>query len=366
MGVDQYIGGVEHAILHLLYSRFFTKFLYDIGWSPVDEPFTKLLTQGMVLAETYYRDGVNGAKEWYNATDVDVTTDEQGKPFGAILKSDGLPVSVGNIEKMSKSKNNGVDPADIIARYGADTARLFILFASPPEKELEWSDRGVEGSYRYLNRVWRIVAELSKDIFDEESQADNINSHTNNALGQADNTNRHADSDPAFIIGSDADKELNYARNYAIKKVASDIGGRFNFNTAISAIMELVNALYKYKEATINAALVKRTLEDLILILSPFTPHICEELWEQTGHEGTLYGAPWPEYDESALALDEVEIVVQINGKVKGKLNVASGLDKDGLVNAVNESGIIERIAAGRDVAKIIPVPGKLVNIVVK
>jgi leucyl-tRNA synthetase len=380
MGVDQYIGGVEHAILHLLYSRFFTKFLYDIGWSPVDEPFTKLLTQGMVLAETYYRDSENGAREWFNASEVDVTTDDQGKPTGVLLKSDGQPVSAGNIEKMSKSKNNGVDPAQIIARYGADTARLFILFASPPEKELEWSDRGVEGSYKFLNRVWRIVADFVTET--GEGIAADVGAATDSVITAGEGTATDsviatdgsiapdlgmADGAPSFSLKTDADHKLNYARNYAIKKVEADIGGRFNFNTAISAIMELVNALYKYKEAgAINAALVKKTLEDLILILSPFTPHICEELWEQTGHKDTLYGAPWPAYDESALALDEVEIVVQINGKVKGKLNVASGLDQDGLVNAVKESGIIERAAAGHEVTKIIPVPGKLVNIVVK
>jgi leucyl-tRNA synthetase len=171
----------------------------------------------------------------------------------------------------------------------------------------------------------------------------------------------------SFGVDSDPDKELNYSRNHAIKKVGADIEGRFNFNTAISAIMEFVNVLYKYKDAgNINAALVRRALEDLILILSPFTPHICEELWEQTGHAETIYGAPWPAYDEAALALDEIEIAVQVNGKVKGKLNVASGLDRDGLLAAVTESGLLERLVAGREVVKIIPVPGKLVNVVVK
>jgi leucyl-tRNA synthetase len=296
MAVDQYIGGVEHAILHLLYARFFTKFLYDIGKSPVDEPFSKLLTQGMVL-----KDGA----------------------------------------KMSKSLGNIVSPVEIINRYGADTARLFILFASPPEKELEWSDRGVEGSYRFLNRVWRIVTELNDGVA--------------------------AGAQP-LVIGGDEDRELDRARNYAIKKVGADVGGRFGFNTAISAIMEFVNALYKYKEAADapNAALLGRSLDDLIRILSPFTPHICEELWEMTGHEDSLWGAQWPEYDEDALSSGELEIVVQVNGKVKGKLTVASGLDADGFAAAIADSGIVDRLTAGKEVVKVITVPGRLVNVVVK
>ncbi|MDR1293155.1 MAG: leucine--tRNA ligase [Clostridiales Family XIII bacterium] len=295
MAVDQYIGGVEHAILHLLYARFFTKFLYDMGKSPVDEPFSKLLTQGMVL-----KDGA----------------------------------------KMSKSLGNTVSPGEIIERYGADTARLFILFASPPEKELEWSDRGVEGSFRFLNRVWRIVAELK---------------------GVA------AGAGPV-VIGGAEDRELDRVRNHAIKKVGDDIGGRFGFNTAISAIMEFVNALYKYKDsaAAPNAALIARSIDDLILILSPFTPHICEELWEKAGHDSSLYGAPWPAYDEGALSSGEREIVIQVNGKVKGKLNVASGLGEAGLKAAAEDSGILDRLAAGKEIVKIILVPDRLVNIVVK
>jgi leucyl-tRNA synthetase len=242
--------------------------------------------------------------------------------------------------KMSKSLGNIVSPEEIITRYGADTARLFILFASPPEKELEWSDRGVEGSYRFLNRVWRIVTELNDG---------------------------GAGARP-IVIGGDEDRELDRARNYAIKKVGNDIGGRFGFNTAISAIMEFVNALYKYKESAgaPNAALIGRSIDDLILILSPFTPHICEELWEMAGHEGSLWGTQWPEYDEGALSSGEQEIVVQVNGKVKGKLNVASGLDADGFGAAVADSGILDRLAAGREIVKVITVPGRLVNIVVK
>ncbi|MDR1495879.1 MAG: leucine--tRNA ligase [Clostridiales Family XIII bacterium] len=298
MPVDQYIGGVEHAILHLLYARFFTKFLYDIGRSPVDEPFSRLLTQGMVL-----KDGA----------------------------------------KMSKSLGNVVSPEEIIDKYGADTARLFILFASPPEKELEWSDRGVEGSYRFLNRVWRIVTELNEEF-------------------------GYADADASGAALTPEDRELDRARNYAVKKVGNDIGERFNFNTAISAIMEFVNALYRYREAAAspNAGLVRDSVRDLILILSPFTPHLCEELWDITGHEETLCTAPWPEYEEAALASDEIEIVVQVNGKVKGKFNADSGLDAAGLVAAAADCGLLDRLTAGKEVAKTVAIPDRLVNIVLK
>jgi leucyl-tRNA synthetase len=298
MAVDQYIGGVEHAILHLLYSRFFTKFLYDTGRSPVEEPFSNLLTQGMVL-----KDGA----------------------------------------KMSKSLGNVVSPDEIMGKYGADATRLFILFAAPPEKELEWSDRGAEGSFKFLNRVWRIVSALN-----EAAPA--------------------ADAEGPVTAATPEDAELDRARNHAIKKVGSDIEGRFSFNTAISAIMEFVNALYKYKDAAaeLNGALIRRSIDDLLLILSPFTPHICEELWEAVGHEGMLYGAPWPGYDEGALSSGMQEIVVQVNGKVKGRFEAPSGLDAAGLLAAVSGSGLPDKLAAGKEIVKLIPVPGKLVNIVVR
>ncbi|MDR1247333.1 MAG: leucine--tRNA ligase [Clostridiales Family XIII bacterium] len=295
MAVDQYIGGVEHAILHLLYARFFTKFLYDIGMSPVDEPFTNLLTQGMVL-----KDG----------------------------------------KKMSKSIGNVVSPGDIINRYGADTARLFILFASPPEKELEWSDAGVEGSYRFLNRVYRIVNELTDAV---KTAGD------------------------GYKAVSEADKELDFAMNRAIKKVSDDIGGRFGFNTAISSIMEMVNALYKYKEEkAADAGLLKAAVTNLILILSPFTPHICEELWQITGHVDSLYGAKWPDYSEDALVRARAEIVVQINGKIKERVETESGLDREGLIAAVCADERVKRLIDGRDVLKLIAVPDKLINIVIQ
>jgi leucyl-tRNA synthetase len=295
MAVDQYIGGVEHAILHLLYARFFTKFLYDTGRCPVDEPFTNLLTQGMVL-----KDG----------------------------------------KKMSKSLGNVVSPEEIISKYGADTARLFILFASPPEKELEWSDAGAEGSYRFLNRVYRLVRELADAV-------------------------KTAPSD--FAAVSEADRELDFAMNRAIKKVSDDIGGRFGFNTAISSVMEFVNALYKYKELPRpNAGLLAAAVTNLILILSPFTPHICEELWRLTGREGSLYGAKWPDFNADALVRDRAEIVVQINGKVKERIETENGLDKDELIAAARADERVRRLIENKEVLRIVAVPGKLLNIVIK
>jgi leucyl-tRNA synthetase len=295
MAVDQYIGGVEHAILHLLYARFFTKFLFDIGMSPVDEPFTNLLTQGMVL-----KDG----------------------------------------KKMSKSLGNVVSPGDIIKRYGADTARLFILFASPPEKELEWSDAGVEGSYRFLNRVYRLVCGLAEKI---------------------------KTAPESYKAVSAADRELDFAMNRAIKKVSDDIGGRFGFNTAISSIMEFVNALYRYKEdSAADEGLLRAAVTNLILILSPFTPHICEEMWRITGRDTSLYGAKWPDYSEDALARDRAVIVIQINGKIKEKIETESGLGRDELIAAARADERVIRLTEGRDVLKFIAVPDRLLNIVIK
>ncbi len=293
MGVDQYIGGVEHAILHLLYSRFFTKALYDMGYVSVEEPFDNLLTQGMVL-----KDGT----------------------------------------KMSKSLGNVVSPEEIINKYGADTARLFILFAAPPERDLEWSDTAVEGSYRFLNRVFRFVDD-NKDRIKHNSTYD-VQSLT-------------AD-----------DKELRYVLNYTKKKGTDDISVRFNFNTCISGIMELVNALYAYKGT--NDALVSEAVHDLIIMLAPFVPHITEELWQMIGGEGSVHKQAWVTYDENALVKDEVEIVLQINGKIKDKILVATGLSDDEIKQVVLENEKISTLTEGKTIVKVIVVKGKLVNIVVK
>ncbi len=295
MSVDQYIGGVEHAILHLMYARFFQMALYDLGLVTTEEPFTNLLTQGMVI-----KDG----------------------------------------KKMSKSIGNVVSPDEIIEKYGADTARLFILFAAPPDRELDWSDAGVAGSFRFLNRVYNLIGEL-KDIVQKAPNG-----------YKAENTE---------------DKELNYAMNATIKKVTEDAGGRFNFNTAISSIMELVNEIYKYKDnKNINEGLLKAAVENLVKVLSPFTPHVCEEMWEILGHTEPVYSESWPAYDEVALVKDEVEIVIQVNGKLKGKMMVANGLSREEQEQIVMNREETAALIGEKNVVKVVSVPGKLVNIVVK
>ncbi len=297
MNVDQYIGGVEHAILHLMYARFFQMFLHDIGLSKEEEPFKNLLTQGMVI-----KDGA----------------------------------------KMSKSLGNVVSPAEIQARYGSDTARLFILFAAPPEKELDWSDEGVEGSYRFLNRVYRLVYEYINDIRGD------------------------ADVPAEYKAANAADKSLDFMMNTCIKKVTEDAGGRFNFNTAIASIMELVNEMYKYKNGDINMPLFNKAIETLLTLLNPFSPHITEELWSQLGHEDRLYNRAWPVCDESALVKDEMQIILQINGKLKDKLMLPNNSDKEVVEGAARASERFKEATEGREVVKVIYVPKKIINFVVR
>ena len=294
MNVDQYIGGIEHAILHLLYARFFVKVLHDIGLVEVDEPFKALLTQGMVLKEG---------------------------------------------SKMSKSKGNVVSPEEIIAKYGADTARLFILFAAPVDRDLDWSDQGVEGSYRFLGRVWRII-----DTYQQ--------------LG----TSGHHDS-----LSKD-ETALRRELHRAIKKVTEDLDGKFNFNTAISTVMELVNAMYQFKDSheSVQSDLAKELVEKLTLLLAPFVPHITEEIWHECGFEGSVHAASWPTYEESALVVDEVEVAVQVNGKVRDKLTVSVSLSKEELEAAAKALPRVQEFTEGKTVVKVIVVPKKLINIVVK
>lgn len=297
--VDQYIGGIEHAILHLLYSRFFLKVLRDAGLVDYDEPFSNLLTQGMVI-----KDGA----------------------------------------KMSKSLGNVVSPEEILAKYGADTARLFILFAAPPERELEWSDQGVEGSFRFLNRIWRIVQHF------EPVLAQKVTSYDHSNL-------------------NDTDKDLRRVLHSSIQKVTSDIETRFNFNTAISTMMELVNALYAYKEAAKepNAGLVYEAISDLIKMLSPFVPHITEELWRGAiDADSSVHNQSWPECDEEALKVDNVEIVLQVNGKVRGRLTVPAAATKEDLEKIALADANVKAHIGEATIRKIICVPGRLVNIVAK
>ena len=294
MNVDQYIGGVEHAILHLMYARFFQMALYDLGYVSQEEPFENLLTQGMVI-----KDGA----------------------------------------KMSKSLGNVVSPAEIIEKYGADTARLFILFAAPPERELDWSDQGVEGSYRFINRVYRMVYEFSQ---------------------------KYKDVPDTYQVKNEADKSLAYWMNYAIKKVSDDVGDRFNFNTAISTIMEMVNEMYRYKEGDINPGLYGAAVKTLIILLAPFVPHVTEEMWEHLGYGGSVHDQKWPEYDEKALVKDTIEIVVQINGRIKEKINIAGDSSKEEMEKIAVENDKIKALTEGKNIVKIIAVPNKLINIVVK
>ncbi|WP_337611040.1 leucine--tRNA ligase [Mitsuokella jalaludinii] len=295
--VDQYIGGIEHAILHLLYSRFFTKVLHDAGLVDFDEPFTNLLTQGMVL-----KDG----------------------------------------SKMSKSKGNVVSPEEIIAKYGADTARLFILFAAPVDRDLEWSDKGVEGSYRFLNRVWRILGHFEDAI----------------KAGKPDYDVTKLTKD---------EKELRRILHVTIRKVTEDVRDRFMFNTAVSSIMELVNAFYAFQDKEMNAGLAREVAENLIKLLAPFAPHITEELWSRLFEgQGSVHQQKWPAFDEEATKLAEIEIVLQINGKVRDKLMIPADTDREGMKKIAMELPRTQELTAGKTIVKVICVPKKLVNIVVK
>lgn len=298
MNVDQYVGGVEHAILHLLYSRFFTKALRDFGYLKVDEPFENLLTQGMVCL-------------------------------------DG--------SKMSKSKGNVVSPEEIIGKYGADTARLFILFAAPPERDLEWSDQGVEGCFRFLNRVWRLVGQFAES-----------------AQQSAGKTREFGKLD------SEA-KEMRRQTHLTIQKVTSDIGTRFNFNTAVSSIMELVNALYLYKEQPkSNSEVEREALESILILLAPFAPHITEELWSELGYSDSIHQQAWPQVDEAALVQDEVTVVLQVNGKLRDRIKVPAEISAQELEQIVRNLPKLSDWTQGKQIVKVITVPGKLVNVVVK
>ncbi len=297
MPVDQYIGGIEHAVLHLLYARFFTKVLYDTGMIKANEPFNRLLAQGMV-----YKDGA----------------------------------------KMSKSKGNVVTPDEIVERFGADTGRLFILFASPPEKDLDWSDQGVEGCHRFLRRVWRLVADYVEEI----------------------------DAGAVTPAEGDHEAELQRSLHAAIKKVSVDIEERFNFNTAISAIMELVNAIYAYRQAVktenYNHGILREVLEKTVILLAPFAPHLAEEGWELLGGEGSVHRQCWPTYDPKMLEVDQVEVVIQINGKVRGRITVPTDCPEDQLIEAARSGDRIGELLEDKEIVKVITVPNKLVNIVAR
>ncbi|MBA1322774.1 leucine--tRNA ligase [Pseudomonas plecoglossicida] len=336
--VDQYIGGIEHAILHLLYARFFHKLMRDEGLVTSNEPFKNLLTQGMVVAETYYRVARNGGKDWFNPADVELERDSKAKVISARLKTDGLPVEIGGTEKMSKSKNNGVDPQSMIDVYGADTCRLFMMFASPPDMSLEWSDSGVEGASRFLRRVWRLTQ-----------------AHVSLGLP--------GKLDTAAL--DDGQKAIRRAIHVAIKQASSDVGLHHKFNTAIAQVMTVMNVLEKAPTATAqDRALLQEGLEAVTLLLAPITPHISHSLWQHLGHSEPVIDATWPSVDESALVQDSVTLVVQVNGKLRGQVEMPATASREEVEAAARANENVVRFTDGLTIRKVIVVPGKLVNIV--
>ncbi|PAV26351.1 leucyl-tRNA synthetase [Tamilnaduibacter salinus] len=336
--VDQYIGGIEHAILHLLYARFFHKLMRDVGLVDSDEPFKRLLCQGMVLAETYYRDHDDGSIEWISPADVEVERDGKGRILSATHRQDGKPVQSGGVSKMSKSKNNGIDPQSIIDQYGADTVRLFIMFAAPPEQSLEWSDSGVEGAHRFLKRLWRLVTEHAAEGAAGAVQADALN---------------------------DAQRDLHRKTHETIAKVSDDVSRRLTFNTAIAAVMELLNDVGQCPaDNEAGRSVVQEALETAVLLLSPIVPHVCHHLWQTLGHDTPVVDARWPEADEAAMVRSSIEMVFQVNGKVRSKAQVPADIARDDLEKQALADENVVRFTEGKTVRKVIVVPNKLVNIV--
>ena len=338
--VDQYVGGIEHAILHLLYSRFFTRAMRDEGLTEVSEPFTNLLTQGMVIADTYYRESGDGKKQWINPADVDVARDDKGRVTAATLRADGQPVVIGGTEKMSKSKNNGVDPQALVDQYGADTARFFIIFTSPPEQQLEWSDSGVEGAHRFLRRVWAFAHRFATEI--------------RPALPA-----QRAATLPGAL--ADVRRELHSH----LKQANYDLG-KHQFNTVASATMKMLNALEKAPAdaPAAHAQLVEEGLAILLRVLAPITPHIAHALWREGGFGDDILDAGWPEVDEAALVQDEIELVLQINGKLRGSLTVAADAPREAIEKAALAHEAAVKFMDGKPARKVVVVPGRLVNVV--
>lgn len=336
--VDQYIGGAEHAVLHLLYARFFHKLMRDVGLVVSDEPFTRLLTQGMVVTESFYRTAEDGQKEYFNRKDIDLEFDDKGRISGARLKGDGQPVTIGRIEKMSKSKNNGVDPLEMVERYGADTMRLFSMSDTPPHQSLEWKEGGVEGMHRFLKRLWREMSALDASF-------------------------AQATLNPSELTA--AQKDLRRKTHETIAKVTDDIERRMTFNTAIASMMELFNEISRFDDRSdAGKAVVFEASSVLIRLLAPLVPHATHELWQHLGHDRLLIDEAWPVVDESALTRDELELVVQVNGKRRASITVAADAGKQECEAAARvEPGVLRHIE-GLTVRKVIVVPGRLVNIV--
>jgi leucyl-tRNA synthetase len=359
--VDQYIGGIEHAILHLLYSRFWTKVMRDLGLVEFDEPFSNLLTQGMVLNEIFSRKSGEGRITYYNPADVEIQTDESGRRIGASLRDDGQPVESNGIGTMSKSKNNGVDPQALVDEYGADTARFFIMFASPPEQSLEWSDAGVEGSYRFLRRVWAFAHQWQGPLAEESKQR----------------RGRFAQYEFPPDLARSAAQVAGLRREvHSLLQQATYDMERKQFNTVASAAMKMLNALQE-AAAGVDAAVpeaasagsFRGALHEgasiLLRVLYPISPHIAHAVWTDLGYGGELMDAPWPVVDPSALVQEEVELVLQIGGKMRGKLRVPADASVKELERFALDHEAIKRYAEGKPVKKVVVVPGRLVNVVV-
>jgi leucyl-tRNA synthetase len=344
MPMDQYIGGIEHAVLHLLYARFWTKVMRDMGLVKFDEPFKRLFTQGMLTHDCYYREDEGGRKRWFYPAEIDIVYDDNGRPQTVTARKDGQPVEYGGTEKMSKSKNNVVEPRDIIAKFGADTARAFVMFAGPPDQSAAWSNSGAEGTYRFLRRLWNFCAERQATL------------------------KSHATLDAALL--GPAQKALRRDVHAHLKQADFDYA-RLQYNTVVSAAMKMLNALEDAKlgSTPVDSALLHESVGILLRTLYPIAPHITHALWNELGYAAgfgaEIIDAPWPQPDPAALATDEIELVVQVNGKLRASIRVPASADKSAIERAAIADANVQKFVAGQPVKRVIVVPGKLVNVVV-
>jgi leucyl-tRNA synthetase len=345
MPMDQYIGGIEHAVLHLLYARFWTKVMRDLGLIKFDEPFTRLFTQGMLLAECYYRDEPGGRRRWYYPAEVDVRYDEKGRPTGAVALEDGQPVLFGGIEKMSKSKNNVVEPRDIIERFGADTARAYVMFAGPPAESAVWSDSGAAGVQRFLRKLWTVCRTVS-------------------AAGAGKTQQCFARIDQGALSPKQA--EVRRAVHMNLKQALHDYD-RIQYNTVVSACMKMLNTI-DGEDAQSSTPLAFESIGILLRVLYPIAPHVTYALWSEMGfakHFGNLLDAPWPAVDEAALKQDEIEVVVQVCGKLRGRVVIPADADENVARDAALADANVQKFVGDKPLRKVVYVRGKLVNLVV-